>query len=115
MTFVDVRIPVFFRIHTGGAATVVAAGVTVFEVLMDLVIRFPGLSGQLIVADGKLNEALDVYVNNDEVFSSEQLVGPIKTGDVVSIIPSLATGVQAAIQGSKVLNRCNDQADNRLS
>jgi molybdopterin converting factor small subunit len=110
MTVVDVRIPTFFRIHTGGAATVVAAGVTVIEVLMDLAIRFPGLSGQLIVADGKLNEALDVYVNNDEVSSSEQLVGPIKAGDVVSIIPALATGVQEAIRGSEALNRRNDQA-----
>ncbi len=89
---VQVNLPTVLRSHAGGARTVQADGSTVGEVLRNLEERYPGLSGQVIDAEGNLHRFVNVYVNDDDVrylSSLETAVGP---SDELSILPAVAGG-----------------------
>ncbi len=91
-TTVDIRIPTILRVHVGGAAKVQATGDTVGELLTDLTTRFPGIAGQIVTADGSLHKFVNLYVNDDDVRYIGKLDAPVKSGDVVSILPAVAGG-----------------------
>jgi molybdopterin synthase sulfur carrier subunit len=89
---VDVRLPTVLRSQTGGQSTVVAEGATIGDVLQDLVVRYPGIAGQLLNDDGSLHRFVNVYVNDDDVRYLSLLDTPVKDGDEVSILPAVAGG-----------------------
>ncbi len=92
MATIDIRIPTILRPHSGGQAKVQATGATVGEIVTDLASRFPGLSSQLVTADGSLHKFVNVYVNDDDVRYIGKLEAPVKDGDVISILPAVAGG-----------------------
>ena len=89
---VDVRLPTVLRPQAGGQSTVSVDGSTVGEVLQSLVSSHPGMSGQVLNADGSLHRFVNVYVNDDDVRYLSALDTPVKDGDEVSILPAVAGG-----------------------
>ena len=89
---VEVRLPTLLRPHAGGAATVTADGATVGDVFHQLVERYPGLAGNLVVDDGQLHRFVNVYRNDDDIRYLDQLDTKLGDGDVVSILPAVAGG-----------------------
>ncbi len=89
---VEVRLPTVLRAHADGAASVTAEGATVGEVLSDLVVRYPGLSGQLVDGGGAIHKFVNVYVDDDDVRYLDALDTKLTDGAVVSILPAVAGG-----------------------
>ncbi|MGO8871056.1 MAG: ubiquitin-like small modifier protein 1 [Acidimicrobiales bacterium] len=89
---VQVNLPTVLRAHVGGAKTVPAEGSTVGEVLSNLVGAYPGLSGQVITADGTLHKFVNVYLNDDDVRYLSSLDTPVTDSDDISILPAVAGG-----------------------
>ena len=89
---VQVNLPTVLRAQAGGSRTVEVDGSTVGEVLRDLETRFPGLSGQVIDADGNLHRFVNVYVNDDDVRYLSSLDTAVGPTDELSILPAVAGG-----------------------
>lgn len=89
---VEIRLPTLLRPHADGAPSVTAEGDTVGAAFADLTARFPGLSGQLVDADGALHKFVNVYLNDDDIRYLDALDTKVGEGDVVSILPAVAGG-----------------------
>ena len=89
---VEVRLPTVLRTHAGGASVVTVDGATVGEVLAKLVAEYPGLSGQVVQADGSLHKFVNIYVNDDDVRYLDGVDTPVPDGSEVSILPAVAGG-----------------------
>ena len=89
---VEVRLPTVLRTHAGGASVVTVDGATVGEVLAKLVAEYPGLSGQVVQADGSLHKFVNIYVNDDDVRYLDGVETPVPDGSEVSILPAVAGG-----------------------
>ncbi len=89
---VEVRLPTVLRSHAGGASTASVDGATVGEVLNKLVAEYPGMSGQVLTADGALHKFVNIYVDDDDVRYLQGLDTPVKDGAEVSILPAVAGG-----------------------
>jgi molybdopterin converting factor small subunit len=89
---VTVLLPTLLRAQTDGASSVTADGATVGEVFGDLIARFPGLSDNLLGADGALHRFVNVYRNDDDIRYLDRLDTPVADGDEISILPAVAGG-----------------------
>jgi molybdopterin converting factor small subunit len=89
---VQVNLPTVLRSHAGGAKAVTVEGSTVGEVLATLTVEYPGLSGQVINADGTLHRFVNVYLNDDDVRYLSSLETPVQGDDEISILPAVAGG-----------------------
>ena len=87
-----VRVPGPLRPITGGAGDLEARGGTVAEVLDDLLSRYPALRRHLRTEAGALREHVNVFVNEDDIRFLDGERTPVRPGDEVSIIPSIAGG-----------------------
>jgi molybdopterin converting factor small subunit len=67
-------------------------GGTVGEVLAKLVAEHPGLTGQVVQADGSLHKFVNIYVDDDDVRYLEGVDTPVPDGAEVSILPAVAGG-----------------------
>jgi molybdopterin synthase sulfur carrier subunit len=92
---VRVNLPTVLRPHAGGMKTVQADGSTVGEVLRQLEQQYPGLSGQVIGADGHLHKFVNVYLNDDDVRYLSSLDTAVGPSDELSILPAVAGGSTA--------------------
>jgi molybdopterin converting factor small subunit len=89
---VQVNLPTVLRSHAGGAKAVSVEGSTVGQVLTALAGEYPGLSGQVIDADGTLHKFVNVYLNDDDVRYLSALDTPVTDADQISILPAVAGG-----------------------
>jgi molybdopterin synthase sulfur carrier subunit len=89
---VEVRLPTVLRSQAGGASVVSVEGATVGDVLAKLVAEYPGLSGQVVQADGSLHKFVNIYVNDDDVRYLQGVDTPVPDGAEVSILPAVAGG-----------------------
>ena len=71
-------------------------GATVGELLAALTGRYPALRRHLYADDGSLRHFVNVYVNDDDIRYLDRDATALKSGDVVSIIPSVAGGAPVA-------------------
>ena len=94
---VDVRLPTQLRSQAGGRSVVQVAGSTVGEILSSLVTEYPGMGGQLLTNDGRLQKFVNVYVNDDDVRYLSVLETPVEEGDEISILPAVAGGSGPAV------------------
>jgi adenylyltransferase/sulfurtransferase len=88
-----VLIPTPLRPFTGQQDAVEADGATVGDVLASLVSKYGELRRHLYGDDGKLRHFVNIYVNDDDIRYLEKDATTLKTGDVISIVPSVAGGV----------------------
>src|SRR2546426_3502357 len=91
---VKILIPTPLRPYTDKQDAVDASGATVGELLADLTRRHSGLKAHLYNDQGKLRSFVNVYVNGEDIRYLQKEQTPVSAGDTVSIIPSVAGGVE---------------------
>ena len=89
-----IRIPAPLRPYAGGTPEIEAQGQTVGELLNDLTVRYPQLRQHLYGGDGELRAFVNVFLNKEEVRTLLGAATPVKAGDTLMIIPSIAGGRQ---------------------
>lgn len=89
---VSIQIPTALRGFTGGAATVSVVGSTAGAALEALTIAHPALATHLRTPDGKLRSFVNVYLNDDDIRHLDKEATPLKEGDTLIIVPSIAGG-----------------------
>ncbi len=89
---VSVKIPTPLRTMTSGKSEVAVEAGTVAEALNQLTAQFGGLKDRLLDESGEVRRFVNVYVNEDNIKDRDNLATPIKDGDTISILPSIAGG-----------------------
>ena len=89
-----IHIPTPLRPFTGKRDVVEVEGATVGELLSRLTSEHEGLKKHLYNDEGKLRSFVNVYLNDEDIRYLERESTPVKPGDSVSIIPSVAGGGQ---------------------
>ncbi len=89
----NISIPTPLRQFTNGQDSVALEGGTVGELLDALTTQFPGLKGHLFNDEGKLRSFVNVYLNDEDIRYLQKTASPVKDGDSITIIPSIAGGV----------------------
>jgi molybdopterin/thiamine biosynthesis adenylyltransferase/rhodanese-related sulfurtransferase/molybdopterin converting factor small subunit len=92
---VTVTIPTPLRGFTGGADAVELAGGTVGEVIDGLLAAHGGLKRHLIQEDGRLRNFVNLYLNDTDIRHLSSTDTPVREGDVLTIVPSIAGGSPA--------------------
>jgi adenylyltransferase/sulfurtransferase len=87
-----ILIPTPLRPYTDKQEAVEVAGGTVGELLRQLTTKHEGLKKHLYTDDGKLRSFVNVYVNDEDIRYLQKEQTPVKDGDTLSIIPSVAGG-----------------------
>src|SRR5881296_3060158 len=89
-----ILIPTPLRPYTDKKDAVDAEGRTVGELLADLTARHAGLKPHLYNEQGRLRSFVNVYVNDEDIRYLQKEQTPVSPGDTISIIPSVAGGVE---------------------
>ncbi len=93
-----ILIPTPLRPFTDKLDTVEVDGATVGELLTNLTTKYAGLKQHLYANDGKLRSFVNIYVNDDDIRYLQKEQTPLKGGETVSIIPSVAGGAPAVTE-----------------
>jgi molybdopterin/thiamine biosynthesis adenylyltransferase/rhodanese-related sulfurtransferase/molybdopterin converting factor small subunit len=95
---VTVAIPTPLRSFTGGRDAVELQGGTVGEVIDGLLSAHGGLKRHLVQDDGKLRNFVNLYLNDTDIRHLDSTATPVREGDVLTIVPSIAGGRPAVAQ-----------------
>jgi len=87
-----INIPTPLRPFTDKKESVEVSGATVGELLSDLTTKYDGLRKHLYTDEGKLRNFVNVYLNDEDIRYLQKEQTPVKTGDTLSIVPSVAGG-----------------------
>src|ERR687891_2956247 len=93
-----ILIPTPLRPFTDKKDAVEIDGNTIGEVLHNLTAKYGGLKQHLYSTDGKLRSFVNIYVNDDDIRYLQKDQTPLKAGDTVSIIPSVAGGAPSVTE-----------------
>lgn len=104
-----ILIPTPLRPFTDKLDAVEVDGTTIGELLTNLTTKYGGLKQHLYSADGKLRSFVNIYVNDDDIRYLQKEQTPLKAGDTVSIIPSVAGGAPASIQAEALPELSGDE------
>src|SRR6266508_3813412 len=97
-----INIPTPLRPFTDKKESVEVSGATVGELLADLTTRYEGLRKHLYADDGRLRNFVNVYLNDEDIRYLQQEKTPVKPGDSLSIVPSVAGGAPTVTADPKV-------------
>jgi adenylyltransferase/sulfurtransferase len=89
---VKVVIPAALRPYAGKQESLEFDARTVGEALDSLTTQFAELRKHLYADTGRLRSFVNVYLNDEDIRFLEKERTPIKDGDTISIIPSIAGG-----------------------
>jgi MoaD family protein len=89
---VKVMIPTPLRAYTGKNESVEIPATTVGEALKGLTDKYADLKKHLYSDDGRLRSFVNVYVNDEDIRYAQKDQTPLRDGDTVSIVPSIAGG-----------------------
>jgi molybdopterin converting factor small subunit len=89
---VKVIIPTPLRAYAGKQESVEVSAGTVGEALSALTSQFSELKKHLFADDGRLRSFVNVYVNDEDIRYLQKEQTPVREGDTVSIVPSIAGG-----------------------
>jgi len=87
-----ILIPTPLRQFAGKQDSVEMQGASVGDVLTALTGQFPDLRKQIYTDEGKLRSFVNVYVNDEDIRYLGKDATPVKDGDTISIVPSIAGG-----------------------
>jgi len=90
---IKIMIPTPLRQYTGKQDTVEVEGKTAGEALQNLSTKYEQLKKHLYDDKGQLRSYVNIYVNDEDIRYLQKDATAIKETDVVSIIPSIAGGV----------------------
>jgi molybdopterin converting factor small subunit len=98
-----IHIPTPLRQYVAKQSTVEVEGKTVAEAMRALLAEHPELRRHLYTEDGKLRAFVNLYVNDEDIRYLQKEETAVKEGDNISIVPSIAGGLErASIQESYV-------------
>ena len=86
------RIPTPLRPYAEGQSEVSVQGANVGEALNDLVTQFPALKKHLFTETEELRPFVNLFLGDEDVRHLQGVETPIKDGDKLMIIPSIAGG-----------------------
>ena len=86
------RIPTPLRTYTGGKSEVTVNGAKISEALNDLMAQFPAIKPHLFNETGELRPFVNLFVGENNIKDLQGVDTPIKDGDKVMLIPSIAGG-----------------------
>ncbi len=89
---VTLRIPTPLRSYTNGQSDIHVKGSTVGEAMNDLTAQFPSLRPHLFSEDGRLRAFVNLFLNDEDIRQMEGASTPLKEGDRLLLIPSIAGG-----------------------
>jgi molybdopterin synthase sulfur carrier subunit len=89
---VNVRIPTPLRTLTAGKGEVSVDATTVEEAFKKLDAEFIGLGERIFDESGQVRRFINVFVNEDNIKDKQNLATAIRSGDTISILPSIAGG-----------------------
>src|SRR3954468_15637552 len=95
-----IHIPTPLRPFTDKQESVEVTGGTVGELLADLTQRYAGLRKHLYTDDGRLRNFVNVYLNDEDIRYLQKEQTPVKAGDSLSIVPSVAGGAPASAEAA---------------
>src|SRR5918999_2824936 len=95
-----IHIPTPLRPFTDKKESVEVSGKTVGELLADLTKKHEGLRKHLYSDDGKLRNFVNVYLNDEDIRYLQREQTPVKAGDSLSIVPSVAGGAFASAKAT---------------
>ncbi len=95
----NIKIPTPLRQYTGGNSEVNVGGNTAGEALGNLASEHPDLQNHLYTGDGKLRSFVNVYKGDEDIRFLDGQDTQVSDGDELSIIPSIAGGVQSPVRG----------------
>src|SRR5438046_4646758 len=93
---VTVLSPTPLRPYVGGRDAVQVEAASIAELLDRLSGEHTALRKHLFADDGRLRSFVNVYVNDRDIRQLSQQQTPVRPGDTVSIIPSIAGGTAVA-------------------
>jgi molybdopterin/thiamine biosynthesis adenylyltransferase/rhodanese-related sulfurtransferase/molybdopterin converting factor small subunit len=96
---ITVSIPTPLRGFTGGRDTIELPGDTVGQVLDGLLAAHAGLRRHLMQEDGRLRSFVNLYLNETDIRHLSSTATPVRPGDVLTIVPSIAGGSPAVETG----------------
>jgi molybdopterin converting factor small subunit len=86
------RIPTPLRAYTSGKSEVNVTGVKISEALTDLTTQFPAIKPHLFNEGGELRPFVNLFVGENNIKDLQGVDTPIKDGDRIMLIPSIAGG-----------------------
>jgi MoaD family protein len=89
---VTVLIPTPLRPFAGKQSSVDVEGHTVAEALDALAARYAELRRHLFADGGRLRSFVNVYVNQEDIRNLQKDQTPLRDGDTIMIVPSIAGG-----------------------
>ena len=89
---ITIEIPTAFRRFTDGIPKLASSASTVAEALDELTTRYPALSRHVRDDQGQVRQFLNVYLNEEDIRFLGGESCPLKDGDRVLIVPSIAGG-----------------------
>jgi adenylyltransferase/sulfurtransferase len=95
-----IHIPTPLRPFTDKKESVEVSGATVGELLADLTSKHDGLRKHLYADDGRLRNFVNVYLNDEDIRYLQREQTPVKPGDSLSIVPSVAGGASASAKAA---------------
>ena len=99
------RIPTPLRAYTDGKSEVAVSGSNISEVLADLTIQYPALKPHLFNEGGDLRPFVNLFVGESNIKDLQGVDTPIKDGEKVMLIPSIAGGM--SLRGERLSRRSN--------
>jgi molybdopterin/thiamine biosynthesis adenylyltransferase/rhodanese-related sulfurtransferase/molybdopterin converting factor small subunit len=97
-----IHIPTPLRPFTDKRESVEVSGGTVGELLADLTKKYEGLRKHLYADNGRLRNFVNVYLNDEDIRYLQRENTPVKPGDSLSIVPSVAGGAPTTIADPRV-------------
>ncbi|MHB8777838.1 MAG: MoaD/ThiS family protein [Anaerolineales bacterium] len=89
---ITLRIPTPLRAYTNGQSEVTVNGSSISEALTDLTNQYPTIKPHLFNDSGGLRPFVNLYVGEHNIKDLQGVNTPIKDGDKVMLIPSIAGG-----------------------
>jgi molybdopterin converting factor small subunit len=87
------RIPTPLRSYTSGKSEIDVSGANISEALTDLTNQFPPIKPHLFNDSGELRPFVNLFVGENNIKDLQGVNTPIKDGDKLVLIPSIAGGV----------------------
>jgi sulfur-carrier protein len=86
------RIPTPLRAYTSGKSEVTVSGAKISEALNDLTAQFPAIKPHIFNEGGDLRPFVNLFVGENNIKDLQGVETPIKDGDRIMLIPSIAGG-----------------------
>lgn len=90
------RIPTPLRAYTDGKNEVNVNGSNISDALIDLTTQYPALKPHLFNEGGELRPFVNLFVGENNIKDLQGVHTPIKDGEKIMLIPSIAGGANVA-------------------